>query len=173
MRKTEGLFPVLLATCLALASGSSQASEGPSINISGIVVAASCTIDSDTVDKQVTLPKTQAHSMADAGTGSDWVDFNLNLSACPAYLQSVTVKFTGTPDDKDNTTYKNTGDAQNVSLQLAARTTNYGNGSTMKVDVDSATHTAVFPLSARIYSPTGGATLGTFGAVVSLDFTYQ
>lgn len=143
------------------------------MDIQGTIVAGACKVDDDTVNKIVQLPKTQAHSMVDAGTSSDWVDFSLTLSQCPAYLTSVTARFSGTPDADDNTTYKNTGDAKNVSLQLAARTTIYGNGSTMKANVNATNHSAEFPLSARMYTAKGGVTQGTFGAVVGVDFTYQ
>lgn len=163
---------LLMACPLLVLAGNATAADSK-MEIQGTIVAGACKVDDDTVNKVVQLPKTQAHSLVDAGTGSDWVDFNLTLSQCPAYMTSATAKFSGTPDTDDNTTYKNTGDAKHVSLQLAARTTIYGNGSSMKVSVDSASHSAEFPLSARMYTAKGGVTLGSFAAVVGVDFTYQ
>lgn len=167
----KGYLAVMVLPLL-LAGGAVNAA-GTSIDIKGKLVAMSCTIDTDTVTKNITVPSTQAHSLADAASGGDWVDFSLDVNKCPDYLQTVTVKFAGTPDTNDITTYKNTGNAKNVSLQLAADNINYGNGSTLKVNVDETTHKATFPLSARMYSAKGGATQGSFGAVVNFDFTYQ
>jgi minor fimbrial subunit len=166
-----GLRYMVIVPLLLLAGAASAA--GTSIDLKGKVVATPCTVDTDTVDKEITLPGVQAHALADATSGGDWKDFSLVLTQCPGYMKSSTAKFSGTPDADDNTTYQNTGDAKNVSLQLSDKTTNYGNGSTMKVDVNETTHEADFPLSARIYSAKGGATKGTFASVVHVDFTYQ
>lgn len=167
----KGYLAVMVLPLL-LAGGAANAA-GTSIDVKGKLIANPCTIDTDTVKKNITVPATQAHAMADAASGGDWVDFALDVNKCPVYLKTVKVTFTGPADTDDATTYKNTGDAKNVSLQLAANSTNYGNGSTMQVNVDQATHSATFPLSARMYSAKGGATQGSFGAVVNFDFTYQ
>jgi minor fimbrial subunit len=141
------------------------------LRISGKVVPSPCVVLID--DMQVTLPDTQAHAMVDAGSGGEWVDFFIELHDCPTSVKSITTMFTGTPDTYDITVYKNTGEAKNVALQLAGRSSNYGNGTTMKADVNSLTHTALFPLSARIYSPIGNAQKGSFNSIVGLTFTYQ
>ncbi|MRS88944.1 type 1 fimbrial protein [Enterobacteriaceae bacterium RIT714] len=160
------IIPFLLASGMAHATGTN-------IDIKGRLIANSCTIDTGTVEKEITLPSVQAHDLSEADTGGDWVNFTLDVTKCPAYLNTVTVKFSGTPDTDDSTTYKNLGNADNVALQLATNDVNYGNGSTMKVNVDQTNHSAKFPLSARIYSPKGGATRGTFNSVISVDFTWQ
>lgn len=143
------------------------------LQVKGTVVATPCIVNSNTVSKQIEMPKTEARSMTEPGSGSEWVDFVLELDECPFYLKTATATFSGTPDEHDATTYKNAGSAENVSLQLAAGMTNYGNGSTMKAMVDTATHKALFPLSARIYTPVGNTGKGSFNVVVGVDFTYQ
>ena len=42
----------------------------------------------------------------------------------------------------------------------------------MKVNVDSATHEALFPLVARMYSEQGNAQSGTLASVMELNFSY-
>ncbi|MDK9357757.1 fimbrial protein [Lelliottia sp. V106_10] len=157
---------------LILAGGAVHAA-GTSIDVKGRVVANPCTVDTDSVKKNITVPSTQAHALIDPSSGGDWVNFSLDVNKCPVYLKTVTVTFTGPADKDDATTYQNTGDAKNVSLQLAASDINYGNGSTLQVNVDQSAHSATFPLAARMYSAKGGATQGSFGAVVNFDFTYQ
>lgn len=167
----KGYLAVMVLPLILAGTGAHAA--GTSIDVKGRLVANPCTVDTNTVKKNITVPSTQAHAMTDAASGGDWVDFALDVNKCPVYLKTVTVTFTGPADKDDPTTYKNTGDAKNVSLQLAANQVNYGNGSTLQVNVDQTTHSATFPLSARMYSAKGGATQGTFGAVVNFDFTYQ
>ncbi|MBS3045962.1 fimbrial protein [Enterobacter mori] len=150
--------------------------EAVDINISGKVTASPCTVDTQSVSKEVELPKLQTHSLEDAGTGGDWVNFSLDLNNCPESTSQASATFTGTADAKDATAYKNTGTATNIALQLAAQnqtSTLYGNGSTMKVDIDASTHKATFPLAARMYTPEGGVSQGTFVSVVNVSFTYQ
>lgn len=147
--------------------------DATNISVSGKVILVPCTVDADTVNKEVELPKAQAHNLASAGTGADWADFDLVLSNCPSSITTATALFSGTADVDDATTYKNIGTGQNVSLQMVARNDVYGNGSSMKKNIDNTTHEATFPLSARIYSPKGGAIAGTFNSVVNVTFSYQ
>ncbi|WP_407438867.1 fimbrial protein [Lelliottia sp.] len=169
MTGSRFIFMLPLLSIVAIANATD-------LNISGKVVASPCTVDTASVSKEVELPRLQAHSLADAGTGGEWVDFNLDLNNCPVSTSQATATFSGTPDANDSTAYKNTGTASNVALQLSAKDdadTLYANGSNMKADINSSTHSATFPLSARMYSPTGGVTQGTFISVVNISFTYQ
>ncbi|MFK3661107.1 fimbrial protein [Scandinavium sp. NPDC088450] len=143
------------------------------LNISGKVVASACTVDVNTVDRTIDLGSIQSFDLRSPTSGGEWVDFTLEVNQCPAGLNFATAKFSGDPDSNDVTTYKNTGTSTGASLQLGARTTIYGNGTSMKSSVDPSTHKATFPLSARIYSAKGNATSGTFHSVVNLTFTYQ
>ncbi|MFO6296571.1 fimbrial protein [Rahnella selenatireducens] len=159
------VFAILFITTTASAADTA-------INIQGKVIASPCVVNSDTINKLVELPKVEARSFS-AGSGGDWVDFDLDLENCPVYLKSAVARFSGVPDENEATMYKNDGSAKNIALQMSARTTNYGNGSMMKVDVKSSTHSATFPLSARMYSPKGDVGKGTFSSTVGVDFTYQ
>lgn len=143
------------------------------INISGKVVASSCTVDVNTVSRSIELPKVKMRSLDTAGSAGDWVDFAIEVNECPVYLTETTVKFSGVPDVDDATAYKNTGTSKYTALQLAARTTIYGNGSSMRNPINASTHKSIFSLSARIYSPKGNATAGNFSSAVNLTFEYQ
>ncbi|MBT1713643.1 type 1 fimbrial protein [Enterobacter dykesii] len=162
---------IVLSAVLLISSVSGLANT--TINIVGKVVAIPCIVSEETISKEVELPVTEARSMAEPGSGSGWVDFELELDDCPFYLKKAIATFTGVPDKDDKTTFKNLGDAANVSLQMVAQSTTYGDASQMKVDINSSTNKASFPLSARIYSAKGNAGKGTFNTIVGVSFTYQ
>ena len=143
------------------------------IKLTGKVIANPCIVDTSTLNKQVELPKGQVRRLAAAGTGGEWVDFQLQLNKCPVYLTHVTVNFSGTPDNNDINAFKNNGTSKNVALQLKAQDTIYGNGTSMRTAIDAVSHKANFPLSARMYTSTGDTSSGTFNSVVNLTFTYQ
>ncbi|WP_426448837.1 fimbrial protein [Siccibacter colletis] len=163
---------MLSCLLLALMSFAVQAEE---INVSARLVARPCTVDTDTVNKTVALGQSRASEMKTAGAGGEWTDFELLLTKCPAATVGATVTFSGTPDDDDATAFKNSADATGIALRLASRdrATTYQNESTMTQTIDTATHTATFPLSARMFSPKGNPTSGQFAAAVNVSFTYQ
>ncbi|ENO0284021.1 TPA: type 1 fimbrial protein [Enterobacter asburiae] len=145
------------------------------INISGQVVASPCVVDAGTVSKVVNLGQETKQNLISFGDGGAWSDFDLLVQNCPAGTSSVTAKFTGTADSQAPMTWKNSGTSNSVQLYVTnrAHTVLYYVNSTLQVDVDSSTHSATFPLSARIYTSLGNATPGTFQAVMNVDFTYQ
>jgi minor fimbrial subunit len=149
--------------------------DDTNINISGTVVASACTVDTDTVNKTVEFAPVQKKVLSNAGDGGAWSDFDLLVNNCPLGTTAVTAKLTGTVDTQDATAWKNTGTSSNVALRIASRdhATVYSNNSTMKVNVDTNTHSSTFPLSARIFTPQGSVVAGTFISVMNVDFTYQ
>lgn len=167
---------VFTTFCAMMVMGTSFfASADTALNLSGTVVASPCTIDTDTVDKLVQFQSLQRMDLVTAGAGGEWQDFALQLSNCPMGTQQVTVTFLGAADDDDTTAWKNNGTATQVALRLTnnLHSTIYSKGSTQQVNVDTLTGKATFPLSARIFTPTGNAGAGTFRSVVNLDFTWQ
>ncbi|MBE4916787.1 type 1 fimbrial protein [Enterobacter cloacae complex sp. P6RS] len=145
------------------------------INISGQVIASPCVVDTGTVSKMVNLGEATKQNLINAGDGAVWSDFELLVQNCPAGTSSVTAKFTGNADTQDPTAWKNSGTSNNVALRIASRdhATAYSVNSTMQVNVDSSTRSSTFPLSARMFTPQGNSTAGTFQAVMNVDFTYQ
>ncbi|MCB5947082.1 fimbrial protein [Enterobacter sp. TCD1-1] len=145
------------------------------INVTGQVIASPCVVDTGTVSKVVNLGEDTKQNLINAGDGGVWSDFDLLVQNCPAGTSSVTAKFTGNADTQDPTAWKNSGTSNNVALRIASRdhATTYSVNSTMQVNVDSSTRSSTFPLSARMFTPQGNSTAGTFQSVMNVDFTYQ
>lgn len=146
------------------------------INLSGTVVAAACTVDTSTKEQTVTFQQARAVDYTVVGDTSEWQDFALTLSSCPVSTTLVTVSFSGDTDSTDPTKFANTqGDATGMALQIMTRDhqTEIQPKGKMSVGVDASTRSVIFPLSARMYTPTGMVTAGDFKTIVQLSFTYQ
>ncbi|MDG1641112.1 type 1 fimbrial protein [Klebsiella huaxiensis] len=150
--------------------------QAADINLSGTVVASACTVDTDTKEQTVTFQQARAVDYPDIGDTSEWQDFELTLSSCPVSTTQVTALLSGDADNDDITKFANTqGSATGMALQIMKRDhlTEISPEGTLAVAVDNTTHKAVFPLSARLYTPTGAVTAGEFKTIVQLTFTYQ
>lgn len=160
----------------ALLSGSAWATN---INIGGVVVASTCTVNVNTVSKTIEFSPIGARSLSDAGSGGEWQNFQLKVIDCPESVQKVTLTLSGTADDDDVTAFANSGSAERVALRLTNLTRDvvYSNGSLITKDIEISEADGMrfsrFPLSARIFTPQGGAKGGTFASIVNADFTYQ
>lgn len=145
------------------------------ISVSGNIVASPCTVDTNTVTKTVVFNSLQRRDLQTAGAGGEWQDFDLLLTNCPVSTTGVTVVMSGQADIQDVTAWKNTGTSTNLALRIASRdrTTAYAVGSLLSQSVNTSTGSASFPLSARIFTPQGNVTAGTFRAVMNVDFTWQ
>lgn len=145
------------------------------IIVTGQVIASPCVVDTGTVSKVVNLGEDTKQNLINAGDGGVWSDFDLLVQNCPTGTSSVTAKFTGNADTQDPTAWKNSGTSNNVALRIASRdhATTYSVNSTMQVNVDNSTRSSTFPLSARMFTPQGNSTAGTFQSVMNVDFTYQ
>lgn len=150
--------------------------QAADITISGTVVASACTVDTGTKDQTVTFEQARAVDYPNVGDTSEWQDFELTLSACPLSTTKVTALFSGDADSDDTTKFANAqGSASGMALQLMTRDhqTEISPQSTLAVNVDKDSRRALFPLSARMYTPTGRVKSGEFQTTVQLTFTYQ
>lgn len=174
MKKTITAL-ILSGAALSCYAGMASAADLVNISVTGRVVASPCVVDIDTVSKQVDLGRAIANNLNQPGGNPIWKDFQLLLTQCPATTHSATATFSGDIDSTDPTAFKNQGTAGNSALQMtnSDHSVIYGNSSQMTVAVDNSTRQAIFPLSARIFSPSEAATGGTFSAAVSVVFTYQ
>ena len=161
------------AFCLTLFSAAVQAD--PSISVSGNVVASPCTVDAGTVNKTVEFNPLQQRDLQTAGEGGEWQDFDLLLTNCPPGTATVMALLSGTVDAQDATAWKNSGTSSGMALRIASRDhgTTWAPGSNLQQSVNISTHSASFPLSARMFTPQGSATAGTFRSVMNVDFTWQ
>ncbi|HID8743616.1 TPA: fimbrial protein [Enterobacter mori] len=146
-----------------------------SLTLTGNVVASPCTVDTDTVNKTVDLGTLQRRDLQTAGEGGEWQDFDLLLTNCPAGTTKVTATVSGTPDTQDATAWKNSGTSGNMALRIANRdrSQTVAPGDSLAQNVNISTRSASFPLSARMFTPLGSATAGTFQSVMNVDFTWQ
>lgn len=146
-----------------------------SLTLTGNVVASPCTVDTDTVNKSVDLGSLQRRDLQTAGEAGDWHDFDLMLTQCPAGTTKVTVTLSGTPDPQDATAWSNSGTSGNMALRIASRdrSQTVAPGDWLAQNVNISTRSVSFPLSARMFTPQGNATAGTFKSVMSVDFTWQ
>lgn len=152
-----------------------MAKADSNITISGNVVASPCTVDTDTQNKLVELGSMQKRDLTQAGDGGAWKDFTLLVKDCPAGTGKVTATYTGLADNQDGSGWKNSGTASNVALHVTSpdHSQTISNGTQQQVNVNTATQSASFPLSARMYTPQGNAQAGTFSSVINVEFTWQ
>lgn len=146
-----------------------------SLTLSRNVVASPCTIDTNTVNKTVELGTVQRRDLQTAGEGGEWQDFDLLLTNCPTGTTKVTAMLSGTVDTQDATAWKNSGTSTNMALRIASRDRSQAvaPGDSLDQNVNISTRSATFPLSARMFTPQGSATAGTFQSVMNVDFTWQ
>jgi minor fimbrial subunit len=164
----------LISCALLIAAGvvtSAWAADSTVINIKANIVASPCTVATDKLD--IDLGDIQSVVLAKAEDASPWSAVqNIQLTNCPAGTSTVTATFNGTPG-VNFVSYKNTGTANNVGIELADdnSTINYlSNGTTKAVTVASGS--ANIPVRARLQSD-GAATVGTVLASVNVTFEYK
>lgn len=161
---------ITLAAFSALWALSLPAAE---VTISGRITATPCTVDAS-LNQTLDLGKLQRRDLLQAGTGSEWKAFSLTLSSCPPSTSRVTATFTGTPAPDDNKAFASSGTATGVALQLSNADSSLAlaNNASLTVDIDKA-RKAAFPLTARIYSPKGQSSAGSFISFVQVNLSYQ
>ncbi|MEM6052091.1 fimbrial protein [Erwinia sp. P7711] len=71
-----------------------QAADG-TINFSGNITDAACTVDADSASQTVNLGTVSAKAFSAAGSTAAPTKFNITLSSCPATVTSASVKFDG------------------------------------------------------------------------------
>jgi len=166
------LIPTFVSLLMVL-FGNAQATD---IDISGIVVASACTVDTGSKNQTVTFDQARAVNFTSPGATGEWQDFSLTLSSCPVSTTLVTATFNGDADNDDLTKFANSqGNATGMAMQVMTRDhlTEIAPDGTLAVGVDGATRKAQFPLSARLYAPTGTVTAGEFNTTIQFTFTYQ
>lgn len=160
---------------LVMAAGMiSSGVQATDLNMTGIVLASPCTVDTGSISQDVDFGQLLNTDLRTAGDASAWKPFEVKLVNCPASTTSVKVTFSGTRASTDATLYANAGSAINAAVQMAQAANKslvQGDGSSMTVAVD-AQHNATYALAGRVMS-TGNAGPGTFRSVVQMGFTYQ
>lgn len=152
---------------------SSLSASDVTVNFTGTVIAAPCTLSSAST-MSVDLGEVTALTLATKGYGSTYKFFTISFTNCPASTTKVLATFSGTADGTNSSYYANSGTAKNVALDvtISGTSTAPSNGSTLTATVDSSAKTASFPFAARMIS-TGTATVGTFNTQMLATITYQ
>lgn len=172
-RLTKNIFLAWLALTFC-AQG--NAANIININVTGNIVAAPCMVDTGSVSQTVDFGQLLGTDLRMAGAASAWQVFQVKVVNCPAATYNATATFSGTPYPGDATLYANAGTADNIAIQVAdsvTKTSIKGNGSSMSVNIDVPTHSAIFPLAGRVIAPGGNAGSGTIRSVMQMTFTYQ
>ncbi|MFP2421505.1 fimbrial protein [Pseudescherichia vulneris] len=149
------------------------------INIQGRVTATPCTIDAGSVNQTVDFGQIAGANLVAVGAASDWMSFQVKVMNCPAATVTAIATFSGIPSSSDATSYSNgssSGNATNIAIQVAEdanKNSIKSNGTSMSVNIDPASHAAIFPLAGRVIAPTGSAGAGKINSVVLMTFTYQ
>lgn len=113
------LLPALACLWAVSSIYSVQATD---INLSGIVIASACIVDTGTKEQTVTFQQARAVDYLKVGDTSEWQDFELTLSSCPPSTTQVTALFSGDADTDDATKFANSqGSATGMALEIMTR----------------------------------------------------
>ncbi|HHZ8844254.1 fimbrial protein [Enterobacter mori] len=166
---------VLAAATIAIMSiNAVNAADPVTLNITGNVIASPCQVSSDSITKSVDLGQNiQAASLQSAGSATSWVNFDINLSSCPAGTTVAIMTMHGTADlANPGDMYRNTGTATNLAVQLQSQAGDQlGNTKTISGTIASNAYT--YKLRARAYTQNGGVMPGSITSVVTATFEYQ
>lgn len=164
---------ILLFFCVFY-TATASAEEYVKVNFTGTVTDATCEIQTDSENPEINLGDLYNKDLADAGSASDWVTFNITLLNCPAGLNNVIAKFSGEADASDASLYRNTGDAINVAVELQDLNTQavLKNGASDSAVILSSRQ-AVFNLEVRARTAVGNVTAGTIESLIEMTYSYN
>ncbi|HIE4918379.1 fimbrial protein BcfA [Klebsiella aerogenes] len=151
--------------------------SGGTVNFTGQVVNAACSVSADSIDQTVTLSQVRTSKLTAAGmVANQKVDFSIKLEDCDTTVsQNAAVIFNGQQDSSLAGSLANTagaGSATNVALQL------YGpDGQVLNIGDTSGAITLIngentVPLSVD-YVATGAATAGNVAATATFSMVYS
>ncbi|WBL72578.1 fimbrial protein [Serratia liquefaciens] len=159
---------VLTSLCLSPLAQS----DSLTVNISGNIIAAPCTVKSSN-PLNVVLPDIEATKLSTSGSSSPFVSFDLELEGCPASTTKVTATYGGTASSLSTNSFINTGTATQVVLYMQdGAGSEIAPNTTRQVAVDSVARTAKFSQKIQIYAK-GASTPGTVSGNIVVSFTYQ
>ncbi len=173
---TATKFKVISSIMLILSATSFSSKSATTLQITGNIKAAACRVNFPTSGVEVNLGDgIHQYVLSSAGSAAPWVNFSLQLSACPETTKSVTMTVNGTPGSAGSDTFINTGSATNLQIQVQNISDSrvLGNGANVTQAIESASSTAEFNLQARAYTVSGSVTPGSIVGSMQVSFTYQ
>ncbi|SCC14023.1 fimbrial protein [Kosakonia oryziphila] len=115
----------LYALAMATVSTSALAATQGTVTFNGELIAETCEIAADSLDRQVQLPTISIQTLNAAGTSAGSKGFELNVEKCPEGITNVAAHFEAIGNDSDPGTgnlrnqYAGTGTAAtNVQVRL-------------------------------------------------------
>ncbi|MCW2256704.1 minor fimbrial subunit [Providencia alcalifaciens] len=150
----------------------SLAETNITLGFSGNIKAASCNITGGN-NINIDLNRIPVDLFNTPQSGSEWNDFNINLTDCSSSINQVKLTFSGTADTGDiNSLYKNQGTANNIAIQLqnGDGSSPLGNQKTLTANVTN--QVATIPLRVRAFSVAGNAIPGSISANITATITY-
>ncbi|WP_336220216.1 fimbrial protein [Citrobacter amalonaticus] len=167
-------FKIAAVSAILTGMSAAYAADPVTLYIMGNVVASPCQISSDSVTKSVDLGQNlQASDLSTAGSSTAWVNFNINLTSCPAGTTKATMTMHGSADTNNPADmYASTGTANNIAVQLQSQAGDLlGDGKSITGNI--ANNAYSYALRARAYTKNGGVTPGTIISTVTATFVYQ
>lgn len=142
------------------------------LNFQGNIKAASCNITGGN-NINIDLKRLPIDLFNTPQSGSEWKNFNIDLTDCSSVINQVKLTFSGTTDSADiNSLYKNQGTAKNIAVQLetADGTTPLGHQKILIAPVTN--QTATIPLRTRAFSTEGNVIPGSISANITATIVY-
>lgn len=157
---------------IGLLSSPLTQADSVAVNITGNVIASSCTVKGGN-SLSVVLPDIEVLKLAKKGDASPFKNFDLELEGCSAGISKVTATYGGTVAPLSVNSFLNTGTAAQVVLyMLDSAGSEIAPNTTRQVAVDSVARTAKFSQKIQIYAM-GASTPGTVSGNIVVSFTYQ
>jgi major type 1 subunit fimbrin (pilin) len=168
---------LLIAGCLASMTSVGAFAADATLNFNGNILAASCTVDTDSVTQTITLDSALVSDFPAVNSIKYPAAFKLNLKDCTNGAH-VTMTVTGTSDTVASV-LKNTGTATQVGVQLllaSAVGSTTGTAIALNAAQDmgtvDATSAMTIPMVAQYYR-LGAMTAGTVSSTATVNFTYN
>lgn len=165
-----------------MAAGAAQAaSDSAVINITGKVLANTCTIDSSSAKQSIKLDDISDRDIRGKGTTGGAKDVVIRLTNCGSGASAVEVSASGSPDGEDASAFANTlkqadGGATGVAIYFFQTdgTTKFVPAGTIKQTsrlTPSVNNTLTY--KASYVGTKDTVTAGNFSAAVNMTFNYQ
>ncbi|WON77479.1 fimbrial protein [Serratia sp. UGAL515B_01] len=111
---------VVCALAMAVSVGANAVSSG-TVTFNGELVADTCTISSDSINKIVQLPKIPTQDLNVSGAQAGSREFQLNVEACPASITQVAAHFNAIGGSAFDPTTGNLVNASTSTAPAAAK----------------------------------------------------
>jgi len=174
MKKTLIALSLLAAP---VAFSSAYAADG-SINFTGNITDAACTVDTDSASQTINLGTVSSKAFQAAGATAAPTKFDIKLTQCPVTVTSASVKFDGSIDsnNSDLLALSNSSTAQGLGVAI------YESNSATQIPlltasaaqtIDSAAATNTLSFVAKYMATANTVTAGSANAVTDFTIVYN